>query len=210
MPLTGEAKREYNRQHWQRRRSEADQTTQLAGDNQTPQAPQTVMGAVKDRVKMNPDRTVRRTMAAHAILEGKSTSAALRMAGLNPKTDTARRAAEAIAQRALHRAGATPARVAQAHVALLDAREVVTVKRPDESGALVVAEERSQDDNASRRWAVEHIYKVNGAYPRDKEDPTVSAGPIVAINFHTAASPTDITPRITTALTFPTAQQQEE
>lgn len=170
MPLTGAEKAEANRKDYLRRKADAKQTHSDQTDSDQIQTspvrePEHIQRYTKKNNKGAADKTLRRLMAAHAILDGKTPTVALRQAGLSPGTESARQAVQTYAQRALDKAGATPAHAARRLNESLDA------KRDDPA------------DHRIRLDAVRETLKIHDAYPHDKPDPDRGQGPIVAIQF---------------------------
>ena len=203
MPLTGAEKAEANRKDYLRRKADAKQTHSDQTDSDQIQTspvrePEHIQRYTKKNNKGAADKTLRRLMAAHAILDGKTPTVALRQAGLSPGTESARQAVQTYAQRALDKAGATPAHAAARLRESLDAKET---KFFADKGK--VTDEREVVAHGIRLDAVRETLKIHDAYPHDKPDPDRGQGPIVAIQFVSRQPVTEPTEqRVTAVLDF--------
>lgn len=182
MPLKGEAKKHANRRaDWKRRHPGQELPPDLRPAHPRPQTRQTP--SVSDPGEKG--ETARRLIAAHAVLDGKSTSAALRLAGLKDTNDSSRRLVNTLAQRALKLAGGTPDHIAKRHVEALDAEETKFFPQAaymDPNEGMVIPRENVVAHDIRLR-AVDTTYKLLGAYPKDNEPLVPPGGPTVHIEF---------------------------
>lgn len=192
MPLTGEAKRTYQRAYKQRKReagkAEVSQATQVSTTRETrrgdPQ-PHPVLSEAQIAKALG-GLTPRQAIAAAELMRGASRSKAARAAGFNQSTLHPSRASGrkilTAAVLALTRAGATLAQAAKVTAESLAATETKffpTLAHTDRATGEPVIPSRDVVAFGHRLDAAKEVFKIHDAYPKDgKDEADRAAGPI--------------------------------